>query len=339
MKSESKKFSIKFMTALLWGLLSFQTNIASTDTTPNGMFKQLGFSAQEKQDVLSGKLIKRSPDEHSEQELAVTLAFRINKDAEQLSNKFIKGASIGKQNDIVSHQFISPDADFPALQLTTKEQEEVNKYLAAEAGDTFNLSADEIKTFNALAKTGTQDSAAALKQLHSLLKARYQAFRHGGSAAIAPYQREDNKQYNLADYFSKNRHAVLPALSQDFPEFYKALNNYPEHKPAGLQDRFILLKMIIQGRPAFALEHRMAMQENGVELMASAYFYVSHTLNGQQGLGMLIPNGSDSVAIVITRASSDAVAGFGSSTKHFIGRNMLANALEEQYQSVQKKFE
>ena len=339
MKNISFKLSRKLIVPILLASISLQTIIASADTTPNEMFKQLGFSEQEKQDVLSGKLIKRMPDEHSEQELAVTLAFRINKDAEQLRNNFLKGASIDKQNDIVSHQFISPDADFPALQLTAKEQEEVNKYLAAEPGDTFNLSADEIKAFNALAKTDAQGNAATLKQLHSLLKARYQAYRQGGPAAIAPYQRKANKQYKLADYFSKNRRAVLPALSQDFPEFYKALNNYPAYKPAGLQDRFILLKMTIQGRPAFALEHRMAMQENGAELMASAYFYVSHTLNGQQGLGMLIPNGKDSVAVVITRASSDAVAGFGSSTKHFIGRRMLAGALSEQYQSVQKKYQ
>ena len=133
--------------------------------------------------------------------------------------------------------------------------------------------------------------------------------------------------------------AVLPALSQSFPEFYKALNTYPQYKPAGLQERFILLKLTIEGRPAFALEHRMAMQESGAELMASAYFYISHTLNGQQGLGMLLPNGEDSVAIVVTRASSDAVAGFGSSTKHFIGRRMLADALSGYYESVQKKYD
>ena len=211
----------------------------------------------------------------------------------------------------------------------------MEKFLEAEPGDTLNLSADEIKAFNALAKTDT----AALKQLQSLLKSRYQSYRQGGSAAIAPYQRSAKKQYNLGEYFANNRREVLPALSQSFPEFYKALKNYPKYKPAGLQDRFILLKLNIQGRPAFALEHRMAMHENGAELMASAYFYVTHTLNGQQGLGMLLPNGEDSVAVVITRASSDAVAGFGSSTKHFIGRRMLADDLSGFYESVQKKYD
>jgi len=333
MKSIRHNFSITFMTALLWSLFCLQTNIASADTTPDEVFTQLGFSEQEKQDVLNGKLIKRMPKERSEQELAVTLAFQLKKDAEQLRNNFLKGLSIDKNEDIVSHQFISPDAAFPELKLTAKEQEEMSKFLAAKPGETLNLSADEIKGFNAL-----KTDAAALRQLQSLLESRYLAYRKGGSNAIAPYQRSAKKHYNLAEYFSKNRQAVLPALSKSFPESYKALNNYPKYKPAGLQERFLLLKLTIEGRPAFALEHRMAMQENGAQLMASAYFYVSQTLNGQQGLGILLPNGEDSIAVLVTRASSDAVAGFGSSTKHFIGRRMLADSLSKFYESVQEKY-
>ena len=339
MQSISHKFPSQFIAAILWVLFSFQVNIVSADTNPTEVFNQLGFSEQEKQDVLNGKLIKRMPKEHSDQELAVTLAFRVNKDAEQLRNNFLKGLSIDKHDDIISYQFIYPDADFPVLQLTAEEKQELSQFLGAKPGNTLNLSADEIKAFNALPKTDTSGSESALKQLHSLLKSRYQSYRQGGSTAIAPYQRSANKQYMLGDYFRKNRLAVLPALSKLFPEFYNTLQHYPMYTPTSLQERFILLKLNIQGHPAFALEHRIAMHENGAELMASVYFYVSHTLNGQQGLGMLLPNGEDSVAVLITRASSDAVAGFGSSTKHFIGRRMLADDLSGFYESVQKKFE
>ena len=328
------KFSKKMIIAFLSSLVFLQAGIASADTTPDEVFKQLGFSEQEEKDVLSGQLIKRSPKERSDQELAVTLSFRINKDAEQLRKNFMQGLSIDKNEDIVSHQFIKSGKDFPKLQLTAKEQKEMSRFLDAEPGEELNLSSDEIKAFNALDKT----DAVALKQLFSLLESRYQAYRQGGPAAIEPYQRSAKKQYKLAEYFSRNRKEVLPALKKSFPEFYKVLNSYPEYKPAGLQDRFLVLKLNIEGRPAFALEHRMAMQENGAELMSSSYFYVSQTLNGQQGLGMLIPSGEDSVAILITRASSDAVAGFGSSTKHFIGRQMLADDLSGFYESVQKKY-
>lgn len=170
-------------------------------------------------------------------------------------------------------------------------------------------------------------------KLKHLLKSRYQAYRQGGNTAIAPYQRSAKEQYRLGDYFNKNQQSVLPALRQSFPEFYKVLINYPQYKPTGFQERFILLQLSIQERPAFVLEHRMAMLESGAELMAARYFYVSHTLNGQQGLGILLPNNKESIAVLITRASSDA--GFGSSSKHFIGRRLLAESLEKFYQSVQ----
>lgn len=338
MQSTSYKFSTKIIAATLGGFFLLLTNIAQADITVNEIFNQLGFSEQEKQAVLSGKLIKRMLKKRSDHEMAVAVAFKLNKNSEQLRKDFLKGLFIDKPDDIVSYQFISPDADFPELQLTAKEQQEMGKFLAAEPGNTLNLSADEIKAFNELAKTDALGSAAILTQLHHLLKSRYKAYRQGGPALIAPYQRSASKQYKLGDYLSKNRQEILPTIRQSFPEFYKALNNYPQYKPTGLQERFILLKMNIQGQLAFALEHRMALQENGAEVMAVTYFYVSHTLNGQQGLGMLIPNSEESIVVQVTRASSDAVAGFGSSVKYFIGRRMLGDSISGFYQSVQKNY-
>jgi hypothetical protein len=87
------------------------------------------------------------------------------------------------------------------------------------------------------------------------------------------------------------------------------------------------------------MEHRLGIQENGAELMVSRYFYVSHTLNGQQGIGMLLKDGDDAIAVINMHASSDAVAGFGSSTKHLIGRQLLEGSLTEFYRSVQKKYD
>jgi len=323
----------KFIGSILLLIFSLQLSISRAETSPEAVFNLLKFSEQEKQDVLTGKLISRTSKERSDKELAVTLAFRINTDSKLLRNNFIKGVSIDKPDDIVSYHFINSESDFPVLQLTPKELKELEEYLKAEPGSKLNLSTAEIKAFNNLAKTKIAE------QLQNVLKARYQAYRQGGTAGIAAYQRGDNEQYLLGEYFNKNTQAILPALSTLFPELYKTIKDYPKHKPAGLQESFILLKMTIQGRLAFAMEHRLGMQENGTEIMISRYFYVSHTLNGQQGIGMLLKNADDSVAVINMRASSDAVAGFGSSSKHFIGRQLLKDSLADFYQSVQKKYD
>jgi hypothetical protein len=107
-----------------------------------------------------------------------------------------------------------------------------------------NLSTAEIKSFNSLkkAKVDEQSYTAIAKQLQSILKARYQAYRKSGTAAIAAYQRDDNGQYLLGAYFDKNIQAILPKLSTLFPEFYKTLKEYPKYKPSSLQERFFLLK-------------------------------------------------------------------------------------------------
>jgi len=332
-KNTRVTFSGKFIQSLLLLTLSVQLSASWAETSPDAVFKLLNFSDQEKKDVLSGKLISRTAKERSDKELAVGLAFRINAKPKLLRNNFLKGISIDKPDDIISYHFINSASDFPVLQLSAKELKELEEYLKAKPGNELNLSTAEIKAFNSLEK------AKIAKQLQSVLKARYQAYRQGGTAAIAPYQRNDNKQYLLGAYFNKSTQAISPALSTLFPELYKSLKEYPKYKSSNLQERFILLKMTIQGRLAFAMEHRLGMQENGAELMVSRYFYVSHTLNGQQGIGMLLNNGHDAIAVINMRASSDAVAGFGSSTKHFIGRQLLEGSLTEFYQSVQKKYD
>lgn len=339
-KNTCALFSGKFIGSILLLMFSFQLSVSWAETSPEAVFKLLNFSEQEKQDVLNGKIISRKAKERSDKELAVTLAFRINTDSKLLRNNFLKGVGIDKPDDIISYHFISSESNFPILQLTPDELQELEEYRKVGSGNSLNLSAAEIKVFNALAKkeTGEKSHTAIAKHLQSVLKARYEAYRQGGTAAIGAYQRDDNEQYRLGAYFNKTSQAIIPALSTLFPELYKVVKEYPKYMPSGLQESFILLKMTIQGKLAFAMEHRLGMQEKGAEIMISRYFYVSHTLNGQQATGMLLKNGEDSIAVINMRASSDAITGFGSSTKHFIGRQLLEGSLTEFYQSVQKKY-
>ncbi len=106
-----------------------------------------------------------------------------------------------------------------------------------------------------------------------------------------------------------------------------------------MHEQFIFLKMNLEGRPAFALEHRISIQEQGNYLMASRYYYVNHTLNGQQQMGMLLQSDQDAVAISIVRASTDQITGFGGSSKQLIGRTMMWNELSGFYKGSKSAYE
>jgi hypothetical protein len=255
------------------------------------------------------------------------LSFKVNKNLKQIRDIFILGTVMHKNNDIIDYQFIDLESDFPKLPLTKEDLREMESLLKNHAESSFNLSAGEMSLFNSLGETEEQRHATIRKQLTTLLKNRYQAYRTSGVSAIAPYQHSNQQSYDLENYFIDSHLSEFSALSRSFPIFYAAINNYPNNKPSNLQESFLLLKLSIQGRTAFALEHRFAMPENGVMLVNSHYFYVSHTLNGQKFLGILFPEDQGTLAILLTRATSDAVAGFASSSKHFIGRNLLSNKL------------
>ena len=222
--------------------------------------------------------------------------------------------------------------------LTPDEQSEIQHFLDASPGEDLNLSTDEIAAFKALKAKGLSDADAnnqVLAQVHTMLLARYQAYRTGGVSAIAPYERGDGKQYKLGEYF-RSITQVTPVMEKLYPKFHKILLEYPKIKDPDLKEQFFWIKMTVEGRPNFTLTHRLAMEENGAHVVAARHFYASHSYNGQQELGLLMPTQKGSVVVVLSRVSSDEVAGFGSSSKRFIGKRLLADDMSDFYKVVQK---
>ncbi len=331
--------TIKVMAVVLLTSLCYYPNTVRAEADLDEVFKLLPFSNEEKQKILKGEIIKTLPKETADRELAVGLSFLVRNNPEQLQNYFLQGKLIDNSKAIINHRIIKSESDFKALVLTSDEQSEVQNFLNASPGGKLNLSSDEIAAFKALKAKGLSDTDAnsqVMAQLHAMLLARYQAYQTGGVSAIAPYKRGDGKQYKLGDYL-QSVSRVTPVLEKLYPKFHKILLNYPKTKDPGLKEQFFWVKMKVEGRPTFTLIHRMAMEENGAYVIASRHFYASQSYNGQQELGLLIPTDKGSVAVVLTRVSSDEVAGFGSGTKRFIGKRLLADDLSNFYGVVQKK--
>jgi len=304
------------------------------------IFKLLPFSDEDKQKILQGEIVKSLPDETADDELAVGLAFMVRNTPENIELNFLRGKTIDQSSAIDNHQLISSEADFKGLVLTADEQDEVNIFLNASPGDKLNLSTDEIAAFKALKTKGLSDTDASeqvLSQFHAILFKRYQAYKAGGVMTIAPYQREDGKQYKLGDYL-QNVALASPILKKLYPKFHKVLLEYPKNKDPALKENFFWMKMTVEGRPAFVLIHRMGMEENGAYLAVGRHIYASQGYNAEQELGMLIPIKQGTLVVLITRASSDEVAGFGSSTKRFIGKRLMADDMTAFYKAMQKKL-
>ena len=93
--------------------------------------------------------------------------------------------------------------------------------------------------------------------------------------------------------------------------FMKILLEYPKVKDPALKENFFWMKMTVEGRPTFVLIHRMIMEEDGAYLAVGRHYYASQGYNAEQELGMMLPTDKGTLIVLLTRASSDAVAGFG----------------------------
>ena len=302
-----------------------QPGTVRADADVDQVFKLLPFSDDEKQKILKGAIVKTLPKETADRELAVSLGFLVKNNPELIQNYFLQGKLIDTPEAILNHRIIKTEFDFKALALTKDEQSEIQHFLAASPGEDLNLSTDEIADFKALKAKGLS-GADANNQVQAMLLARYQAYRTGGVSAIAPYERGDGKQYKLGEYFQSIT-KVTPVLEKLYPKFRKILLEYPKIKDPEMKEQFFWIKMTVEGRPDFTLTHRLAMEENGAHIIAARHFYASHSYNGEQELGLLIPTQKGTLAVVLIRLSSDQVAGIGSSAKRFIGLRSLVKTM------------
>jgi len=306
----------------------------------NGLLEQLPFSQQEKRQISQGELVTTQVKESEDHELAVLLAFVVNTTAAELKQHFIKGTWIDLPEPILMHQKLTPLStlkDLSTLKFSINETDEIDNFVTAQAGNGLNLSGAEITQFQSLAQDQTENSVKKTveEQLQRLLFNRFQTYTTGGAKTIPPYQREQGKQFYLGEYFQRIT-SFDSILQQYYPVFYKTLNQYPLNKPAQLHESFFALKLKVEGHPTFALMHRMLLEEGDAFAVSLRQFYVTQSYNGEQVLGLFIPIEQGMLVLGLFRTSSDAVAGFGSSVKHSIGRRLLAYNLTQYYEKVQQ---
>lgn len=215
-------------------------------------------------------------------------------------------------------------ASFASVVLPTEETEAL---LDAEPGDKFNLSAAEIdsfKTFKQLSAKITED--AVLQHYRELLFRRFEAYRRGGTYAIAPYARDESPDSKPSLELHQAANASV-ILSRYFPVLYKAWLDYPQPLPPGADESFPWVEKKVESRLAVILRHRISVDWNGGVLVLTREFYAPHSYNSSQWLTGCLPYRDGTVVFKQVHSYTDQVAGVASDVKHIIGRQLLKDKL------------
>ncbi|MBX3640745.1 MAG: hypothetical protein KF888_09610 [Nitrosomonas sp.] len=329
-KSTQQKISVDIsaygciLLLLLTAVLHTQANATTTDV------KVIIATFELDEDQITaldqGEIVFFEIAEATQKELALGLAMYLPSPPEKLTEFFRRGDLAMIDPDVQQYGTIAPESDSSAFSdfvFSSDQMNEVNDLLNAEAGDRFNLSAEEMKSLAALKKNLTATDAASIiaavsQHYRQILLQRWQAYRQHGLSGIAPYAR----QGAVVDPGEELRIAAANSklLAHFSPALHTAWLNYPAPLPVGAEELFFWLNNTVDDRPTAILSHRIMMASDTASIIATRQFYVGHSYNSSHLIVGCLPYRDGSVVFYTHRTSTDQVAGVGNTLKRSIGR-------------------
>jgi len=226
---------------------------------------------------------------------------------------------------------------FQKVVFTKDEQDEVDKLYEFEDGDdTFNLSEDEVKKWQLMAKEGGKSIDVASSFMRYVLIKRMNEYLKGGIGNISSYKRCGDKIEIGKDF--KSSSMGLRSMRKWFPQMYKDYMNYPNVVSSGYQQNFFVIKDIMDDRAVFILKHQMVKEQDNMLLIAERQFYISHGLDAIATQIVCLPYKDGTMVALSSQSFTQKVAGFGRRIAIKVGRHMMAKEILPMFESLQKKF-
>jgi len=309
------------------------TNPVAAQPTADEVLAGLALSPDTKQRVLNGEFVTADAEPVSERDLAVSLVFLVKTSPDSLTRQILSGRLVTTDSQVQSYAlFKNPGsaADLAGLKISPKEAQAL---AGASPGSALNLSAAEIKAFNAVP---SGNPAAVLEALRAMLLGRYQAYRARGLDGIAPYARGGGEADLAADLRKASQAAR--GLEKYLPKFHALLLSYPQGMTPDVQEGFSWTRSIIRDVPTYVLQQRMAVADGDARAVMQRQFYVSAGYNGEQAVAGFLPiQGGSTLVVYTSHAFTEQVSGFGGSMKRSMGSRVMANQLKTMFEAARKK--
>jgi hypothetical protein len=298
----------------------------------------LGMDENQIAELAQGELVSYTLSEGSADELAAGAAFYLPVPLAKVAGHLRLENPNSLDVDVIAYGMLTRNDGADSLAPFVLPEEEAQALLDAEPGDEFNLSADEIASIKTLRNTlkPTPHKArrdAVVQRYREILFQRFEAYRRGGTNALAPYAREQSldSKPSLELRQAANASAIL---ARYFSALHKAWLNYPEALPPGADESFPWVEKKVENRPAAILRHRVNIDWNGGIVVVTREFYASHSFNSSQWITGCLPYRDGTVIFQQVRSYTDQVAGIASDVKHIIGRQLLKDKMLKSFKRL-----
>jgi hypothetical protein len=296
----------------------------------------LGMDKGQIAELAQGQPIAYALNEDSADELAVGLAWYLPVPLDKVAGQLRLETPDLLDVDVTAHGILTEHSGAGSLAPVVLSREEAEALLDAGPGDEFNLSTheiDKLKTFRQELKRTPQRAIedAAGEHFREILLQRYEAYRRGGTNAIAPYARKESKDSKPSLELRQAANASS-ILSRFFPALHKVWLDYPKALPPGAREAFPWVEKNVEGRLAAILRHRIHMDWNGGVLVLTREFYAPHSYNSSQWITGSLPYRDGTVIFQQVRSFTDQVAGMASNVKHIVGRKVLEDKMLKSFE-------
>ena len=329
--------------ALLYGSFAVVAATAKPPTVDE-LFQRLGYSDADKKAILGGKIISTDVKRTRDDQLIAAVAMPIKASIAELVAPLKDGSNIPLNAATLDWGEIKSGdlEDFKGVAYSDADKGELQKLLRVKADSSFNLSTAEIAFLNKALKglngknpASAETVAAAYRKV---LAGRFKAYGEKGLEGVATYDHGGSpltpaKQLRAVEAQAKD------FMTSYFPDFWKALNGFPEGQDPDFSSKFYWVKRMVEGRPAFILIHQMVQAGDDFILASQRQFYVGHTYESLQTIGLALPAKEGAMIFSVNSVFTEQITGFFSGVALSVGQSRTKEDMAAHFDAVRKKIQ
>lgn len=335
-----------FAAAVFAGMLAgmgggAMTAEASGVPSVDALLNRLGFKEKDKAALRQGKVIGTDRKGSRDDQIKVAMAVKLKASVTDLAESVRKGLNVERDSATIAFGRLDPQGgakQFAKASYGKADRHEVKSLINLAADGTFNLSRAEMtsikKALKGVRATGADAAAKASAAYQAVLAGRFQAYVEKGLAGVADY--EAGAKLEPAKELESAYEEAKPFLDEYFPDFGRALGQYPDGQSPTVTNDFYWIKRDVEGRPDFVLAHQMVQSGDDFLLMSQRQFFVGHTYESLQVVALVVPFENASAVFYVNSAYTDKITGLFSGIAESVGQKRTKEDLEKYFEAIKK---